>query len=140
MSQSVTEGAVLPVTECDEMCRAVCPVTSAGRERLSMALVTVPPSLESCTKEGCRLTVPSSVSSYHLQRKLQQRTLTEEYYRENTWCGKKSLVESGVNRKEVVNALFTIVVAQTTLPDMPGILCPMWRPSPIYLNSFFHRF
>ena len=30
------------------------------------------------------------------------------------------MVESGVNRKEAVNALFTIVVAQTTLPDMPG--------------------
>ena len=30
------------------------------------------------------------------------------------------MVESGVNRKEAVNALFTIVVAQTTLPDMPA--------------------
>ena len=31
------------------------------------------------------------------------------------------MVESGVNRKEAVNALFTIVVAQTTLPDMPHV-------------------
>ena len=31
------------------------------------------------------------------------------------------MVEGGVNRKEAVNALFTIVVAQTTLPDMPHV-------------------
>ena len=91
--------------------------------------ITVPSPKECCNKEEC-CTIPSLP---------QQKNTVEKILGAEKIIGKE-MVESGVNRKEAVNALFTIVVAQTTLPDMPGILCPMWRPSPIYLNSFFRRF
>ena len=89
--------------------------------------INVPSPKECCNKEEC-CTITSLPHSVPYQ--LYQKNTVEKILGAEKIIGKE-MVESGVNRKEAVNALFTIVVAQTTLPDMPaGHIMPHVVPKP----------